>query len=309
LLGEYGEVFDGATERPGSRHAERVALDEAGALARGGTLFTTLEPCDHQGRTRPCTDAIIEAGVSRVVVAIADPDPKVQGVGLARLREAGIDVEVGVESEAVTEQLAPYITHRTTGRPRVVLKMATTLDGRIAAPDATSQWITGPESRADVHRLRAESDAIVVGAGTVRADSPSLTVRDFTPPVSDDALPHLDPWRIVLGAAPDDLADRYESWTGELDALLEDLGGRGMVQVLVEGGGAVAGSFHRAGLIDEYHLYMAPAILGGDDGRPLFAGSGSPTMADVQRGRFVSVTRLGDDVRLVYAPAQRDFRP
>lgn len=301
VLGEYGEVFDGATHRPGGAHAERQALARAGDVARGSTLYTTLEPCHHQGRTGPCTDAIVDAGVARVIIGIEDPDPEVSGRGIAALENAGLDVVVGVEAPAVERQLAPYITHRRTGRPRVVLKLAMTLDGRIAAADRTSQWITGPEARADVHRLRAESGAIVVGAGTISADDPSLTVRAFTPPASDDELAHLDPWRVVLGRAADDArAAPFEPWVDSIEDLLDDLGRRGILQVLVEGGAQVAGSFHRAGLVDEYWLYVAPAVMGGDDGVPVFAGPGAPSMAEVQRGRFVSVDRLGDDVRLVY---------
>ena len=172
------QVFEGATAPPGGPHAEVTALARAGELhARGATLFTTLEPCVHQGRTPPCTDAIIAAGVARVVIAVEDPDPQVAGRGVAALRAAGIEVTVGCGAAEVSEQLAPYLKHRTTGQPWVVLKMAASLDARTAAPDGTSRWITGPEARRDVHRLRARSDAILVGAGTVRVDDPELTVR------------------------------------------------------------------------------------------------------------------------------------
>jgi diaminohydroxyphosphoribosylaminopyrimidine deaminase/5-amino-6-(5-phosphoribosylamino)uracil reductase len=303
VVDRYGGIHDGATRAPGGAHAERDALRSAGDLAAGSTLFTTLEPCNHTGRTGPCTEAIIAAGVERVIVGIEDPDPNVAGTGVAALVEAGIDVQVGVETAAIEEQLAPYLTHRTTGRPHVILKLAMTLDGHIAAPDGSSQWITGPEARADVHRVRAESDAIIVGAGTVRADNPSLTVRDFTPPFTDSEAPTLDPWRIVLGTADDDARTApFESWSGDIADLLDELGRRSMLQVLVEGGATVAGDFHRRGLVDEYHLHLAPAIMGGDDAHNAFGGPAAPTMADVQRGRFVSVTRLGDDVRLVYRP-------
>lgn len=301
LIGNYGEVFDGATHAPGGHHAEREAIDAAGDSATDGTLYTTLEPCNHHGRTGPCTDAIVAAGISRVVVGIEDPDPQVRGSGIEALRAAGIDVLVGVEADAIERQLAPYITQRKTGRPHIILKLAMTLDGHIAAPDGTSQWITGSEARADVHRLRAESDAIVVGSGTVRIDDPSLTVRDFTPPWIDEETPQLDPWRIVLGTAVKDAsAPPFESWTDSLEELLDELGRRDMLQVLVEGGAAVAGSFHRSGLIDEYWLYLAPAIMGGDNARSAFGGEGAPTMDDVHRGQFVSVDRLGPDLRIVY---------
>ena len=173
-----GQSFAGATEPPGGRHAEVVALDVAGDAARGATVYTTLEPCCHHGRTGPCTDALLAAGVTRVVVGIEDPDANVAGQGVAHLRAAGVDVEVGVLADEVRRQLAPYRKHRETGRPWIVLKLAATIDGRTAAPDGTSQWITGHAARADAHRLRAESQAILVGAGTVRADDPALTVRD-----------------------------------------------------------------------------------------------------------------------------------
>ncbi len=287
-------------------HAEREALASAGSAAKGSTLFTTLEPCGHTGRTGPCTRSIIEAGVTRVVIAILDPDPQVSGRGMEELLAAGVDVTLGVEAEAVVAQLAPYITHRTTGRPHVIVKLASTLDGFIAAPDGTSKWITGPEARRDVHRLRALSDAVIVGAGTVRLDDPLLTVRDFTPPDGTYESESLDPWRIVLGHSAQELANArtapFESWTGSLDALLDELGRRGMLQVLVEGGGAVAGSFHDAGLVDEYWVYVAPAIMGGSAGRSLFEGEGAATMGAVQRGIFAGVTPLGDDLRVVYLP-------
>ncbi|MFT7473705.1 MAG: diaminohydroxyphosphoribosylaminopyrimidine deaminase [Verrucomicrobiales bacterium] len=305
LVDRYGLVYDGATHRPGGMHAEREALAAAGDAAMGATVFTTLEPCGHTGRTSPCTEALIAAGVARVIIGIEDPDENVSGRGIAALESAGIDVVVGVEADAVAVQLLPYVTHRSTGRPHVVLKLAMTLDGIIAAPDGTSQWITGPEARRDVHHLRAESDAIIVGSGTVKRDDPSLTVRDFTPAMIDESLPSLDPWRIVLGSTAagleaDSKTAPFEAWDGDIGDLLDALGERGLLQVLVEGGAGVAGSFHRAQLVDEYWIYMAPAIMGGGNGQSAFGGLGAPTMADVQRGEFVSVTKLGDDLRLVY---------
>ena len=224
------------------------------------------------------------------------------GRGIAALRAAGVEVEVGVEADVVAEQLAPYVSHRRTGRPWVVLKLASTLDGRIAAPDGSSRWITGDAARLDAHRLRAVSDAVLVGAGTVRVDDPSLTVR----------LPEGDPWfrgpdeqpvRVVLGAAP---AGAHVlpalELSGPLDEVLDDLGSRGMVQVLVEGGAGVAHDLHAAGLVDRYVLYLAPALFGGDDARPLFAGPGAPTVDEVWRGEVRSVTSLGGDVRVELAP-------
>jgi diaminohydroxyphosphoribosylaminopyrimidine deaminase/5-amino-6-(5-phosphoribosylamino)uracil reductase len=290
--------FSGATEAPGGRHAEIVALDAAraaGADLTGGELYVTLEPCDHRGRTGPCTEAILAAGLRRVVVGIEDPDPQVHGRGIDRLRRAGVEVAVGQRAEEVGRQLAPYVKHRTTGRPWVVLKLAATLDGRTAAPDGSSQWITGPEARADAHRLRAESDAVIVGSGTILADDPALTVR---------LVDGRDPLRVVLGSAP---AGARVHPALELDAplpeVLDELGRRGVVQALVEGGAAVAGSFHREGLVDRYVVYLAPAFFGGDDARGLFAGPGAATIGDVWRGRIVGIEGLGDDLRVELEPA------
>jgi len=225
-----------------------------------------------------------------VVVGVEDPDPNVSGRGIAALREAGIDVEVDVLAEEVAAQLAPYLKHRTTGRPWLVLKLAAWVDGRTAAPDGSSEWITGDEARTDAHRLRAESDAVIVGAGTVRADDPSLTVRH---------VEGRDPLRVVLGKAPPDAkVHPAVELEGDLDEVLNELGRRGVVQAVVEGGPTVAGAFHRAGLVDRYVIYLAPALFGGDDGRPLFAGPGAPTIDDVWRGRITNVERLGDDVKL-----------
>ena len=285
-----GERFTGATRPPGGAHAERVALAEAGEKARGATAWVTLEPCAHTGRTGPCCDALIEAGVRRVVVGLEDPDPRVAGGGVAALRAAGIEVTVGVEADAVRGQLQPYLTHRSTGRPWVVLKLAATLDGYTAAPDATSQWITGSAARTDAHRLRSESGAIVVGAGTVRADDPTLTVRHVEGP---------DPLRVVLGEIPDGAKVLpARSHTGSLEELLDQLGAEGVLQVLVEGGASVAGSFHRQGLVDQYVMYLAPALFGGDDARPIFTGPGATTMAELWRGSFTSAALVGDDLRV-----------
>lgn len=294
--------FPGATAPAGGPHAEVTALDAAGGRARGGTLYVTLEPCAHHGRTPPCVDAILAAGVHRVVVGMRDPDPQVDGRGIDALRAAGVAVEVGVAGDVVAEQLAPYVAHRRTGRPWVVLKLAATLDGRIAAPDGSSRWITGEAARADAHRLRAVSDGVVVGAGTVRTDDPTLTVRL---PEGDPQFrgPDEQPVRVVLGRAPAgaSVLPALEC-SGPLETVLDDLGAQGMVQVLVEGGAAVAHDFHAAGLVDRYVLYLAPALFGGDDARPLFAGPGAATIDEVWRGRVCSVTSLGGDVRVELAP-------
>lgn len=292
-----GTSFEGSTRRPGGRHAEREVLARAGERARGATLYVTLEPCSFQGRTPPCADAVIEAGVARVVVAVTDPDDRVSGAGIDALRQAGIEVEIGPGADAVEAQLAAYLTHRRTGRPHVVLKLAATLDGRVAAPDGSSQWITGPEARADAHRIRAESDAIVVGAGTVRADDPRLTVRGVEAP---DGQPVREPLRVVLGQAPADAAVRpCLELAGEPADVLDQLGQRGdVIQVMIEGGATVAAAFHRAGVVDRYVLYLAPALFGGADGRPVFDGQGAPSMDDLWRGRIVSTTPIGGDLRI-----------
>jgi diaminohydroxyphosphoribosylaminopyrimidine deaminase/5-amino-6-(5-phosphoribosylamino)uracil reductase len=300
--------FVGATAPPGGPHAEIEALRAAAAAsadgAQGATLYVTLEPCSHHGRTPPCVDAIIEAGVSRVVVGVEDPDPHVNGAGLAGLRSAGVTVDLATDPAAARDQLAAYLKHRQTGRPWVVLKLATTLDGRTAAPDGTSRWITGEAARQDAHRLRAQSDAVLVGAGTVRVDDPTLTVR----------LPPEDPWfrdtdsqplRVVLGSVPAGaLVAPALELAGELGTVLDELGGRGVMQVVVEGGAVVAHAFHRLGLVDRYVLYLAPALFGGDDARPVFAGPGAPTIGDLWKGRVVSVTSLGGDLRVDLAAAE-----
>lgn len=291
-----GAVHTGATEPPGGRHAEIVALDAAAAAGdatTGATVYVTLEPCAHRGRTGPCADALVAAGVARVVVGVVDPDERVTGRGVARLRDAGVTVDVGRRAAAVAAQLTPYLHHRRTGRPWVVLKLAATLDGRTAAADGTSQWITGEAARTDAHRLRAESQAIVVGAGTVIADDPALTTRLVAGP---------DPQRIVLGSAPPGARVRpCREWTradGDVGELLAQLGAEGVLQVLVEGGARVAGEIHRAGLVDQYVVYLAPALAGGDDGGALFGGAGVATISELWRGRFVGVRPVGADLRV-----------
>lgn len=297
LVATDGTAFDGATEPPGGRHAEVVALDAAraaGASTDGATMVVTLEPCSHQGRTGPCADALIAAGITRCVVGVADPDPQVAGRGIDRLRAGGVEVDL-LDDASVAEQLAAYLHHRRTGRPLVVLKLAATLDGRTAAPDGSSRWITGPEARADVHRLRSVSDGILVGAGTVRTDDPELTARDAGLPDGHAR----DPRRFVLGHAPEGArVHPCTELTGELTVVLDRLGAEGVLQLLVEGGPTVAGDFHRQGLVDRYVLYLAPALLGGEDARPVLAGPAAATIADAWRGQIESVTRLGADLRI-----------
>jgi diaminohydroxyphosphoribosylaminopyrimidine deaminase/5-amino-6-(5-phosphoribosylamino)uracil reductase len=293
---ERGTVLaSAATEPPGERHAEVVALDAAGPAARGATLYVTLEPCAHTGRTPPCTTRVLASGVARVVVGVLDPDHRVAGRGVRDLRAAGMQVDVGTGASEVRDDLAPYLHHRTTGRPFVVLKWAATLDGRTAAADGSSKWITSEAARLDGHRLRADSDAVLVGAGTVRRDDPSLTVR----------LDGFDrqPLRVVLGhAAATAKVQPCLEFQGDLVPMLEDLGERGVLQLLVEGGARVAHEFVAARLVDRYVAYVAPALLGGDDGSPVLAGVGAPSIGEALRGRFVSVTRVGEDLRVEVAP-------
>jgi len=305
VIAANGSAYTGATSPPGGPHAERHALILAGPAARGATLITTLEPCNHQGRTGPCTTAIIEAGIRRVVVGVLDPDSEVSGAGVARLQSEGVEVLVGVREAEVERQLLAYLHHRRTGRPWMVAKLAATIDGRTAAPDGTSQWITSLEARTDAHGLRAASDAVIVGAGTVRADDPSLTVRHWRPPGgrvwSDGRAPTgvVQPRRVVVGSAPKGARIHpCLQWQGSLNDLVGRLGVDGATQVLVEGGPAVAGAFVRAGLIDSFVVYLAPALFGGDDGEPVLSGSGAQTIRSVLRGSITAVARLGPDVRI-----------
>ena len=284
-------VSEGATQRPGHNHAEIEALARAGDAARGATLVVTLEPCDHVGRTGACTRAILDAGVARVVVGVLDPDPQVAGRGVARLRSAGVRVDVGVRADLVGEQLAAYLWHRRTGRPYVLAKVAATLDGVVSMADGTSQWITGEAARADAHELRARSQAIVVGANTVRSDDPRLTAR-----VGGRVL---EPLRVVLGRAPKEARVRpCLEYTGDLSALLDDLGARGVLQVLIEGGATTTSAFVEAGLVNRFAWYVAPAWAGGSRTRAALANLTTPTIGALRRGRVVGVARIGEDVRL-----------
>jgi diaminohydroxyphosphoribosylaminopyrimidine deaminase/5-amino-6-(5-phosphoribosylamino)uracil reductase len=288
-----GEVFKGSTEPAGLRHAEIVALDAAhasGIDTNGATVYTTLEPCSHHGRTRPCTDALIEAGVSRVVSALLDPDPLVSGQGFENLRRAGVSVDHGIGAEDAHEQLHSYLHHRRTGQPFVIMKIACTLDGCIAAADGSSQWITGDLARQAAHQLRAESDAIVVGAKTVRTDDPSLTTRLVDGP---------SPRRVVLGTAPPEAkVHPCLEWNGSLPDLLHTLGTQGVLQLMVEGGASVASSFHELDLVDRYIFHIAPAIMGGG-GLKMFTGQGAVSIQDLWRGHVRSTRLLGSDIEIV----------
>jgi diaminohydroxyphosphoribosylaminopyrimidine deaminase / 5-amino-6-(5-phosphoribosylamino)uracil reductase len=313
LDGSGAVVGEGATQPPGGAHAEVMAL--AQAAGRAHTVVVTLEPCHHSGRTGPCTQAILEAGVQRVVIACPEPTERAGG-GAAALRAAGVEVISGVLEEQVARgALAGWLHQQRTGRPFVTWKYAATLDGRSAARDGSSRWITGEQARADVHRLRSESDAVVVGVGTVLADDPALTARPD---------PGHQPLRVVVdrngrtprtakvldGAAPTLVVTQGISYgedrtlvlapgsDGRIDlhALLGALCERGVVNVLLEGGPTLAGSFVAAGLVDRVVGYVAPVLLGAGSAALQDAGIG--TIAEAVRLHLVDVSRLGDDVRL-----------
>ena len=308
-------VGRGVHAGPGSPHAEVLALEEAGGRAAGGTLVVSLEPCDHTGRTPPCTEAVLASGVARVLVGAEDPDPRVAGQGLARLRAAGLEVRCGVAAEEAEALDPAYFHHRRTGRPRVTLKAALTLDGWAAAADGSSQWITSEESRADGHRLRASADAVMIGAGTVLADDPALTVRlpgysgaQPRPVVVAGRRP-LPPgarvWErhpVVLAPAAADYPAEVVPVPGpdgvDLAAGLATLGKRGLLDVLVEGGPTLAGALLRAGLVDRGVFYLG-ARLGGGEGQPVLAGRFA-TLAHSRQVRIESVAALGPDVRIEF---------
>ncbi len=285
-------VGEGHTQAPGESHAEIEALRRAGAAARGATMVVTLEPCSHVGRTGPCAEAIIEAGIARVVVATIDPDPRVAGTGIELLKASGVDVELGVETDAVRAQLAAYLWQRVTARPYVVAKMASTLDGIVAMADGTSQWITGPEARRDAHLLRAQSQAIIVGAGTVRSDDPVLTAR------LDDLV--IEPLRVVLGRAPEGAKVRpCLELSGDLGLVLDELGRHDVLQVLVEGGPTTTSEFFEAGLVNHVVWYQSPSFAGALGTLAALKGLSTPTMEALKRGRLMDVRRFGDDIRIV----------
>ncbi|HEV7958980.1 MAG TPA: bifunctional diaminohydroxyphosphoribosylaminopyrimidine deaminase/5-amino-6-(5-phosphoribosylamino)uracil reductase RibD [Acidimicrobiales bacterium] len=292
IVSERGVIVgEGHTQAPGESHAEIEALRRAGEAARGATMVVTLEPCSHVGRTGPCADAIIEAGIARVVIGLIDPDPRVAGSGIELLKASGVDVEVGVEKDAVAAQLAPYIWQRVTARPYVVAKIASTLDGVVAMGDGTSQWITGPEARRDAHLLRAQSQAVLVGAGTVRQDDPRLTAR------LDDIV--LEPLRVVLGHAPEGAKVRpCLELSGDLGLILDELGRHDVLQVLVEGGPTTTSSFFEAGLVNHVVWYQAAAFAGAQGTLSALNGLSTPTMDALRRGRLLDVRRIGDDIRI-----------
>jgi diaminohydroxyphosphoribosylaminopyrimidine deaminase / 5-amino-6-(5-phosphoribosylamino)uracil reductase len=284
-------VGQGHTQAPGDAHAEIEALRQAGESARGATMVVTLEPCNHHGRTGPCVEAIIQAGVTRVVIGIGDPDARVAGTGVEALRRAGIDVVTDVLHEEVQDQLAPYLWHRRTGRPYVVAKVAATLDGRVAMGDRSSQWITDEEARLDAHLLRAQSQAIVVGAETVRRDDPSLTAR-----LGDVVI---EPLRVVLGTAPESARIRpCLEMKGEPDWVLENLAAHDVLQVLIEGGPTTLGRFLEAGLVNRLVWYIAPAWAGASHTLGALEHLTTPSMKNLRRGHLVSVRTIGENIRI-----------
>jgi diaminohydroxyphosphoribosylaminopyrimidine deaminase / 5-amino-6-(5-phosphoribosylamino)uracil reductase len=307
-------VGAGAHIAAGGPHAEFVALDAAAEAARGATLVVTLEPCSHHGATPPCAERVISSGVARVVVGIEDPDQRVSGRGIEMIRAAGIEVVVGAAAEEA-EALDPgYFHHRRTGRPRVTLKMAATLDGQAGAADGRSQWITSEPAREDVHRLRSRSDAVMVGAGTVLADDPRLTARlgdaravgplpvviAGTRALPETAAVFSSPTLVYSPVAVDLPAAEVVVIPGEggvdLGAVIADLGGRGVVDLLVEGGPRLAGSLLRGGLVDRVVWYVGAGLAGGV-GLPVVAGV-LPHMDGIRPLDVVSVGLVGPDIRV-----------
>ncbi|TYQ11679.1 UNVERIFIED_ORG: diaminohydroxyphosphoribosylaminopyrimidine deaminase/5-amino-6-(5-phosphoribosylamino)uracil reductase [Gordonia westfalica J30] len=296
----------GATQPPGGPHAEVMALGEAGEAARGGTAIVTLEPCNHTGRTGPCSQALIEAGVAEVHYAVSDPNPVAAG-GADTLRAAGIRVTGGVAADVVENgPLRPWLTRQRLGRPMVTAKIAAGIDGRIAAPDGTSQWITGPAARDHAHEQRSRLDAIVIGTGTALADNPTLTAR-----TADGGLYPHQPARVVLGHRDLPADANLRGDTGGplvqvdshdpadvLAALPDALWG------LVEGGPHILGAFFAADLVDEVHAYVAPMVLGA--GRSSVEIPGVTTLGDARRFETREVTTLGNDVLVTLA---RSVRP
>jgi len=327
-------VGEGWHAGPGTPHAEILALREAGAAARGATLYTSLEPCDHHGRTPPCTDAILAAGIARVVSALRDPNPIVDGRGFARLEASGVEVRDGTLSEEAGRQNRAFLKHVRTGLPFVVWKAAASLDGKVAARDGSSRWITGEAARMDVHRLRAWSDAIVVGAGTAAVDDPSLTVREpgyrGRPPLRvlvdargrvpatgdlfDESAPTLvattelapparrDEW---ANAGADVVEFEREGEGVPLGELAAHLGKRDVQGVLLEGGPTLAWAAVEEGIVDEVVVYLAPKLIGGIDAPGVLGGRGVAPVSRARPLRIRAFDLLGEDLR-VEADVHRD---
>jgi diaminohydroxyphosphoribosylaminopyrimidine deaminase/5-amino-6-(5-phosphoribosylamino)uracil reductase len=320
-------VGEGFYSGPGSPHAEVAALNQAGASARGATAYVTLEPCNHLGTTPPCADALVAAGISKVVFSIIDPDIRVKGAGRATLEAAGVIVEEGDGAAESSKLLEAYIKHRLTGLPFVVVKYAASLDGRIAARSGDSRWVSGPETLKWAHRERTKIDAIIVGSSTVVIDNPLLTARpegvtvehqplrvviDSAGRISPDAnLLHEEGETVVATTEQSDPAwrRRIEAEGAEVpvfltDAaghvaplpLLEYLGTRGVLTALVEGGGVIQGSFFDRRLVDKITAVIAPIIIGAVQAATPIAGQGAERMSDAIRLRDLTVERLGDDI-------------
>jgi diaminohydroxyphosphoribosylaminopyrimidine deaminase / 5-amino-6-(5-phosphoribosylamino)uracil reductase len=295
-------VGEGFHEHVGGPHAEVVALATAGPLARGGTAVVTLEPCRHTGRTGPCTKSLIDAGVARVVYATADPSPQAGG-GADELRAAGVDVLGGVLADESANSNQPWLHFVSTGRPFVTWKFAATLDGRIAAADGSSRWITGAAARADAHRLRAQHDAVMVGTGTALTDDPALTVRA-------DVSTSRQPLRVVVGRRElpgsarvlDDRAPTLIVKEHDPDLVLKTLADREVVSVLLEGGATLAAAFVAAGRVDKVVAYLAPAFLGA--GLPVLADAGIGTIGDILRWHVDDVETIGGDLRITAQPSK-----
>jgi diaminohydroxyphosphoribosylaminopyrimidine deaminase/5-amino-6-(5-phosphoribosylamino)uracil reductase len=328
-------VGEGFTRPPGGPHAEVVALEQAGEAARGSTLYVSLEPCCHQGRTPPCTDTIIAAGVAEVHMAMLDPDPNVNGRGRKELEAAGIAVQVGECEEEASRLNEAYIKHRTTGLPFVIAKFAASLDGRIAAASGDSRWISGPQSLEWAHEQRTTVDAIMVGANTILVDDPQLTARPGGQESKRQPLRVVvdghgrtpanarvlrgpgqaliatsegsDPsWRQALEAAGAEvlvLPGNGDSL--DLAALLKALAERGVLSLLVEGGGILLGSVFDQGLVDKVQVIIAPMIIGAAEAPAAVAGRGAHRLAQAWRLREVTVERLGDDILVTGYPVKR----
>ena len=327
VVAKDGRVVGRAVTAPGGRpHAEPAALDAAGAAARGATVYVTLEPCCHFGRTPPCTDALAEAGVARVVIGTRDPDPRVDGAGIARLRAAGIEVEEGVLRQEADEVVAGFRSRVRAGRPLVTLKLASTLDGRIATRSGESRWITGETARRAAHALRGRHDAVLVGVGTVLADDPELTCRlsGFRPNsvvrvVADSHLrtplmatlvataSHAPTWMLIRQGtdrarrhAFADAGVRLIEVAGAAAGIdpvgaLAALGSAGITKVLVEGGAQIAASLLRAGLVDRIAWFHAPAVMGAD-AWPAVQAFGIDHLGAMPRFTRIAETALGDDM-------------
>ncbi len=302
ILDADGEVVGvGGTEPTGGPHAEVIALRRAGDLANGGTAVVTLEPCNHHGRTPPCVDALVASGVSRVVYAVADPNPEAAG-GAKRLTETGVEVVGGVLADVVERgMLREWLHKQRTGQPHVTWKFAASVDGRSAAADGTSQWITSEAARADVHRRRAVADAIIVGTGTVIVDDPALTARR-----PDGSLADRQPMRVVVGereisSEAKVLNDESRTMlirTHDPHEVIKSLAG--CTDVLLEGGPTLAGAFLRAGVVDRILAYVAPILLGGPV--TLVGDVGVSTIFKALRWKFDGVEQIGPDLLLSLVP-------